>query len=1363
MVFLTNKKPMSYIKYLTCTVVIGLLLLNVILAPALAGVDSSKSSRGTRANEIHIMYSSDLAPIFYNTSDVDVPMLNFSLRNDHGAQTIDFNTVKITHQGSGNAADITAVDLWMDDGDWIFEPGTGDTYLTGGTTWTAGAMTLTAGRTIPANTNETYFVSYNFSASASGTHGASIAADADITASKPVMDQGNYVPILSYNVKKYILPVLEINLTAIYKPPATPTTSFYSGETVIIKAVLNHTWGISGILSAAITITNPNSVIVVNNAGMTDDGSGSDWWRFSYNYGLPVPSPRGTYTVSITGYGKAVSGSQSKNTNINFDVLNEKPQIIGSVSSYQVTEDSTIPTKDLTLQESDLEDKGPQLTWAVSEHDTSIVTITVTDNNLTFALVQHAFGDTKVNLTLTDSDSAFDTTYFWVNVSGENDDPYISPKIQDQQKPEDTPDWVLNLNLYEKDIEDSPSSPALNWSVTGVDAPLDSSRVFIDTGDNLTLSVLPDAFGDENITLTLKDSNGATVQQNVWVNITPVNDAPEWAVIPDLNMTTETMDDAINLKTNVTDIDSTGLTFGLVSSSDINFQLVIDANDKLDITVPTRFNGMTAVNVSVYDGALYDYVEFKIYSTFGQLETELVSPFDGAKVTTQTPQLVWSVIDPEEITEIEYDLYFNINKTLVEDYDPVVRLAEDLTTDTHQLSEKLHNGTVYYWSVLPRSLNPVFTGICKSGVWSFSVDVSRPNDAPTVELIAPRNNETVRNTTVILKWIGQDPNGDYPIYYDVYIGKSSQRDLVENHSSLVLRKGGLTSRQAVITDLEEDEVYVWTVVPNDGDLTGDSVNGTWSFIINSQNYIPEVTLQSPLNNEIVGVDTELAWTYFDGDLFDSVTFDVYLDSDKEKVESLSAEARRTVKDDFRELVYEPSGLFNGVKYFWWVIPYDRENTKGICKSGIWSFIVNASIINKRPVTELLSPKDEAVIYTNSIELTWEGQDLDGDEMSYIIYFSTDRDLVEQKDNKALEISGISTETYTRLSLENNTYYWTVIPSDAKSVGFCKSGVWSFTVQLAGNGNGPHPNGGNGNNVTNGNGDGKKNETAPADMSGAIAGVSIMIIIIILILIFIVIRKRRYDQERAERALAESAELVKTAEGRIEAEGPYLTEEGEVEIPEPPVYEDEDIRPEAEEQPFPIDAGYVDEKDKKVDLVKDVKAKPEAAVKEPVPVPAPTPVPAEAKAEAKPKGKKAVIGKFVEYLKIDKGLATALYAKGFTTVEKVHKASIDELLEVEGVDLNKAATMRLAIANIPAEALEPSSAAPPKPTPAPTPTPTPTPVPTPVPKPVSEDKSGSDETETKDKAEGGGDNTCTACGFPLEEWDKNCPICETPIK
>ena len=98
--------------------------------------------------------------------------------------------------------------------------------------------------------------------------------------------------------------------------------------------------------------------------------------------------------------------------------------------------------------------------------------------------------------------------------------PTIITRVPNQLKPEDSEPWFLNLATYEWDEEDA--GDKLIWYITDVDENL------------LTFIPKQNAYGSNMATLWLKDNDNMTTHQQLWVNITPVNDNPEITEAPDI-------------------------------------------------------------------------------------------------------------------------------------------------------------------------------------------------------------------------------------------------------------------------------------------------------------------------------------------------------------------------------------------------------------------------------------------------------------------------------------------------------------------------------------------------------------------------------------------------------------------------------------------------------------------------------------------------------------------------------------------------------------------------------------------------------------------------------------------------------------
>ncbi|HKZ99247.1 MAG TPA: DNRLRE domain-containing protein, partial [Thermoplasmata archaeon] len=116
-------------------------------------------------------------------------------------------------------------------------------------------------------------------------------------------------------------------------------------------------------------------------------------------------------------------------------------------------------------------------------------------------------------------------TYF------ENTSPKILATVPDQTVLEDNPLWSLNLAGYAADPDNNVSE--LRWSLDGVDRSL--YEVFggnVTGNDVLQFQPKLNAYGSNRATLFLFDPQGHFAFQPLWVNLTPVNDAPGFTPPP---------------------------------------------------------------------------------------------------------------------------------------------------------------------------------------------------------------------------------------------------------------------------------------------------------------------------------------------------------------------------------------------------------------------------------------------------------------------------------------------------------------------------------------------------------------------------------------------------------------------------------------------------------------------------------------------------------------------------------------------------------------------------------------------------------------------------------------------------------------
>ena len=141
-------------------------------------------------------------------------------------------------------------------------------------------------------------------------------------------------------------------------------------------------------------------------------------------------------------------------------------------------------------------------------------------------------GTYGVILTVRDDDDLIAHAYLNITVVDSTNLPEIQGVVPNQIKPEDSPPWTLNLTIYEP--FSFSSNVEFNWYITGEDTSIYSVTGENSTYDQLLFNLVPDAYGNDLVTLWLMSSENLSSSQPLWVNITPVNDRPTIAGIPDL-------------------------------------------------------------------------------------------------------------------------------------------------------------------------------------------------------------------------------------------------------------------------------------------------------------------------------------------------------------------------------------------------------------------------------------------------------------------------------------------------------------------------------------------------------------------------------------------------------------------------------------------------------------------------------------------------------------------------------------------------------------------------------------------------------------------------------------------------------------
>jgi uncharacterized repeat protein (TIGR01451 family) len=165
--------------------------------------------------------------------------------------------------------------------------------------------------------------------------------------------------------------------------------------------------------------------------------------------------------------------------------------------------------------------------------------------------------------------------------------PRIKMRVPDITLKEDAPTVNIYLSSYEFDLQDSNTD--LDWYITGNDESLYLISGEYSDFDTISITPLPDMYGDSLVTLWLEDSEENTANQPLWINITSVNDPPRFAKAPDLFVHYNDPY-TFNYEPYLSDIDSQ------LSA----LSLFVDENISEDLTIDSSTDGATVESFSKY-------------------------------------------------------------------------------------------------------------------------------------------------------------------------------------------------------------------------------------------------------------------------------------------------------------------------------------------------------------------------------------------------------------------------------------------------------------------------------------------------------------------------------------------------------------------------------------------------------------------------------------------------------------------------------------------------------------------------------------------------------------------------------------------
>jgi uncharacterized repeat protein (TIGR01451 family) len=458
---------------------------------------------------------------------------------------------------------------------------------------------------------------------------------------------------------------------------------------------------------------------------------------------IPATNQTGSTLVTITAF----DGEESSIETFTLTVTPANtPPTITEIADQTTDED--VPTLPIPFTVNDIETPANDLiVTAVSSNQTLVPNANIAldkdsvdasgaDWTVTITPAKDKFGTADITITVQDADGGQAQETFRLTVNSVNDPPTIT-EIADQTTDEDVP--TLPIPFTVNDIE----TPANDLIVTAVssnqtlvpNANIALTKVSVGaSGANWTATITPaeDKSGTTNITITVRDADGAEAQETFKLTVTAVNDPP---TISEIDDQVSNEDEVLGpIPFTVDDVD-TPVELLIVTPSSNNQALFRDENIDLDgsgkdrtVTLtpePDAF-GEATITLTVSDGELSAFTEFKV-TVLPVNDPPILSIIPDQEIDedTSTEPIPFTITDvdnePEEIT-VRGE---SSNQELVADEDIVIEGSGSERTVTITPLPDQFGETV---------ITLIADDGEDTGQTSFTLTVLNVNDPPAIDL-----------------------------------------------------------------------------------------------------------------------------------------------------------------------------------------------------------------------------------------------------------------------------------------------------------------------------------------------------------------------------------------------------------------------------------------------------------------------------------------------------------------------------------------------------------------------------------------------------------------------------------------------------
>jgi uncharacterized repeat protein (TIGR01451 family) len=322
----------------------------------------------------------------------------------------------------------------------------------------------------------------------------------------------------------------------------------------------------------------------------------------------PAPNLSGSASVTVT-----VTDADGLSTTGSFELrvlpVNDPP-VIGNIPPQFVSEDTPLT---VAFTVSDPETNAASLLVAGSAANAVLVPEAGlvlggadVQRTLTILPATNQFGSTVISIAATDPEGASSTNSFVLTVVPVNDPPTISA-LADQTIAEDSSLGPIAVTVG--DLE----SPAANLVLEGLSSNAalvpDGQIALGGSGSNRTVTITPGAHrsGTATLTLRVRDPDGMAASTSFLLTVTPSNDPPTLASVPDVTMSPNT---SLGLPVAIGDLESDPGSLVLSASSSNptlipNENCVVGgtgANRTLALTPLANQLGTATITLTVSDG-----------------------------------------------------------------------------------------------------------------------------------------------------------------------------------------------------------------------------------------------------------------------------------------------------------------------------------------------------------------------------------------------------------------------------------------------------------------------------------------------------------------------------------------------------------------------------------------------------------------------------------------------------------------------------------------------------------------------------------------------------------------------------------------